>query len=223
MAIPTILTRTDRRTLAVSVTKDAKVVVKAPLFMPLSEINSFLTEKQKWILEKLSFVKNNLTKNADILGYENFLFLGQKYKPFQAEVDTLVFDEQSRLLLPKHFSKNEALGAITKHYKKLSKRILLERINVVASSISVFPKSVKLSNSKGRWGSCSNSKTVSFNWRLVLLEPKLIDYVIVHELSHLFELNHSDQFWNRVSKVVPDYVILRKLLNEYSFLLNMFR
>lgn len=67
-----------------------------------------------------------------------------------------------------------------------------------------------------RWGSCSSNKTLSFNYRLVLLPPELADYVVVHELCHLKEMNHSSKFWQLVAKTIPDYPIRRKQLRKHE-------
>lgn len=73
---------------------------------------------------------------------------------------------------------------------------------------------VSIKNQKTRWGSCSKKGNLNFNYKIVLLPPKLADYIIVHELCHLKELNHSDRFWNLVAKTFPDYLKLRQELKN---------
>ena len=80
--------------------------------------------------------------------------------------------------------------------------------------MAVKPAAVKINGAQTRWGSCSARRSVNFSWRLILAEDNLVDYVIVHELAHLKELNHSPRFWALVAAYVPDYQIRRARLRE---------
>ena len=82
--------------------------------------------------------------------------------------------------------------------------------------MGVHPRQLKLSNAKKRWGSCSGQRSINLNWRLIMLDKGLIDYVIVHELSHLIELNHSTAFWDVVASVCPEHREFRRRLNQFS-------
>lgn len=95
-----------------------------------------------------------------------------------------------------------------------------ERIAHYVSLGEIAPKAVRIRNSKTRWGSCSIKGNLNFHYKLALLPFELAEYVIVHELSHLKELNHSARFWIHVSAHVPDYAQKRKALNAYARLLR---
>lgn len=218
-----IITRQDRKTLAISISRDGKVIVKAPFSMPLLEIQRFVNEKQAWIDAKLRAVKNSLNENSDIISYQNFLFLGTRHKPYWADIKQPIFDAENRFLIPKNLAETDALKAIARFYKQNAKRILSQRAKTIADTMEVKLGAVRLSNAKSRWGSCSSSGLISFNWRLIMLPTRLIDYVLVHELAHLMHMNHSDRFWAMVGRYIPDYNILRKDLKGYAFLLNLFR
>ncbi len=76
---------------------------------------------------------------------------------------------------------------------------------------------VRIKNHRTRWGSCSRQGTLNFNYRIVLLPSELAEYIIIHEVCHLYELNHSFRFWNQVARFLPDYAIRRKRLQDYTW------
>ena len=93
---------------------------------------------------------------------------------------------------------------------------LKARVAEFGNVMGVQPSQLKLSNAKKRWGSCSGKRSINLNWRLIMLHDQLIDYVVVHELAHLIELNHSPGFWGVVERVLPDYQRLRRQLRQQS-------
>lgn len=107
---------------------------------------------------------------------------------------------------------------VSVHYeqhKELARKIILERLSYWNQFYQLEYKRVAIRNQKRCWGSCSGKRNLNFNYKIILLPQTLMDYVIVHELCHLAELNHSSRFWQEVEKVVPDYrekrVHLRKM------------
>ena len=78
------------------------------------------------------------------------------------------------------------------------------------------PKEIKLTSAKTQWGSCTAQGVIRLNWQLVTMPLHLIDYVVVHELAHLQEMNHSAAFWRVVEEACPDYLKVRKELREWS-------
>ena len=224
MEFNSILERQNRRTLSISITRDGLVKIKAPISMPISEIKSFVHDKQGWIREKLLAISNIIDENKDITSYERFLFLGQKCTPYWADVNSFAFDiERKALILPKKLSGKIVMPNICRFYRKKAKEILSQRVISICETMNVSPGRIRISNAKSRWGSCNSNKVVSLNWRLIMLPTKLIDYVIVHELAHLKHMDHSNRFWNEVETYVPDYGFLRKDLKKYSFVLDLFR
>ena len=75
-------------------------------------------------------------------------------------------------------------------------------------------KAMKISDSKGKWGSCNSLGSVCFNWRVIMLPPRIIDYVIVHELCHLVHMNHSEAFWKLVEEFCPKYKACKQWLKD---------
>ena len=93
-------------------------------------------------------------------------------------------------------------------------RLIPERVEYFAEMMNVTYGRITIREQKTRWGSCSSKGNLNFNWKLVLMPEEVLDYVVVHELAHRKEMNHSERFWNHVEKVLPDYQARRKLLRE---------
>ena len=106
--------------------------------------------------------------------------------------------------LAKHWLRNQALA----HFHR--------RIEHFRTHITLDTVSIRLSNARSRWGSCHASGRISLNWRLIHMPQHLIDYVVVHELAHLREMNHSPRFWAVVGSVIPDYTARRREMRRES-------
>lgn len=101
-----------------------------------------------------------------------------------------------------------------KELKKQARTILTKRTDYYKEILKVDYEKIRIGNQKTIWGSCSGRRTISYNWHLILMPEQIIDYVVVHELCHLIEMNHSPAFWEKVSEVLPDYQSRREWLKE---------
>ena len=93
-------------------------------------------------------------------------------------------------------------------------KVISERVKHFAPIVGVTYGRITIKNQKTRWGSCSTKGNLNFNVALMLVPPEVLDYVVVHELCHRLEMNHSPRFWNEVGKVIPDYKKHEKWLKE---------
>jgi predicted metal-dependent hydrolase len=116
--------------------------------------------------------------------------------------------ERSRQGLPKRLTTSEALAEYTK-YKEQARAILQKRVPEINALYGFHYKDITVRNQKTRWGSCSKKGNLNFNYKVAFLSQEMMDYVIVHELCHLAEFNHSTQFWNLVARSVPSYKEIR--------------
>lgn len=209
------LIRSKRKTVAVFITKDAQVEVRAPLRASVSFIERFLAEKESWIQAHLEQRKRDLLKRADFSVGEGdtLLFLGREYpvhlslgyhKPF--------FNGEQFLLPQQDFSENKPL--IIGLYKNLAKSYIDEKVQFYSRLVGVTPSAVRVGNASTRWGSCSGKNSLNFTWKLILAPEKAVDYVIVHELCHILQHNHSPWFWKEVQRVLPDYKERELLLRQ---------
>lgn len=148
------------------------------------------------------------------------------------EVEYLLHEKQSWItgklaeqkLRQKNFSAQhypvEEQAAMEKRYREAAGHYIPERVSWYITNygdiIGDNCLRITIRNQKTRWGSCSSKKTLSFNWRLMLAPPSILDYVVVHELCHLRHMNHSAEFWHCVEQILPDYKIRRKWLKDHG-------
>ncbi len=222
MIMPDYIERSNRKTLSLTVLKNGNVVVKAPINMKEETINRFVEEKQSWIRDKLFLVNKTNSKFDDIMHYRKFLLYGNRYTLLLDNVKKIETNERFQIVLPSKTEPDKILKTLKIWYKKVAKQILFERLSYIESRIRLKSKSFRIGDSKGRWGSCNSKGTICLNFRVIMLPPALIDYVIVHELCHLVEMNHSKKFWKLVETFLPNVDKLKKAIKEYGFLLGLF-
>ncbi len=114
---------------------------------------------------------------------------------------------------PADYEENPALE---KKYRELARRRITERAGYYGAQMGVSYERISIRAAKTRWGSCSGRGNLNFHWKLVLMPPEVLDYVVVHELAHRKEMNHSPRFWKEVEKVLPDYRQRREWLKKYG-------
>ena len=223
MIKPNVIIRTNRRSLSLTIDKDGELIVRAPKRMDIDDILSFIKQKQKWIETKQNQVKSSILKNKKILDYEVFLFCGKLYKKVYVSKQKSIELNDTVFIVPEGMTKDKEIRMIKKWYIDMTKQILDLRVKYFADLMQLNYSGLGIDNCKSRWGSCSKSGILKFNLRLSMLSHKLIDYIIIHELSHLVEFNHSNRFYKIISSIMPDWQGQRKKLKEYGYLLSLLR
>lgn len=222
MITPDYIERSNRKTLSLAVMKDGNVVVKAPLNMEDSIIKRFVWDKQNWIREKLFMINKTKTKFEDIISYKKFLLYGNKYTLLLSDVKKIETNDNFQIVIPKKTERDKILKTLKMWYKRVAKQVLQDRLNFLESKLKLKSSGLKINDSKNRWGSCNSRALICFNWRVIMLPPNIIDYVIIHELCHIVEMNHSKHFWDLVYSFLPNAKKLKEEIREYSFLLSLF-
>ena len=214
--------RSKRRTIALEVARDARLIVRAPYRTPLHFIEKVVFKKRFWIKEKQEIVRDRRKKviPKEFISGEGFLYLGNMYKlEFIDDLDMpIVFNNGFKIARKNYDIAKEILIA---WYKAQAYQKISERVNWHSSLSGLKYNKIKISDAQKRWGSCSAKGNLNFSWRLIMAPLRVIDYVVVHELAHLEEKNHSKRFWNKIKIMLPDYEQYRDWLKENRYLLDI--
>ncbi len=200
------LIRSRRRSIALEVRHDGTLVVRAPHFLPDAQIREFISKRRAWIdnVYNRTREKLQLFKPKQFVNGEKFLYLGNEYTlHITQDMDGKFLFENQFILNERYIAKAKIL--FERWYRQEAFMLFTKRCKCYAQYMSVSYKSISLSNAKHRWGSCYPNGGLGFNWRLVMAPECIIDYVVVHELAHLVEANHSKRFWALVEKTFPNY------------------
>ena len=205
------LIRSKRKTLGLYI-RDGALEVRAPLKAPQRDIDKFVASKEKWIRNKLAHSEEQVKSRESFrLDYgDTILYLGGEYPIVAKACDCAGFDEG--FYMPPGLSSEEIKSTCVQIYRSLAERDLTNRALDFSKQMSCAPAAVKISGAKTRWGSCSSRKSLNFSWRLIMADSDVVDYVVVHELAHLEQMNHSQKFWAIVEGVLPDYRERKKRL-----------
>lgn len=209
------LIRSKRSTIAIHIRKDATLEVRAPLKTSKADIDRFVMSKQDWITRHLAQMEQHVSNKAEFtIKYNDTVPMqGEEYPVVARDGNQAGFDGDC-FFLPPGLAPGELKRVIIQVYRLVAKKLLTNKVIDYSKQMSVMPTAVKINGAKTRWGSCSGRNSINFSWRLVMADDEVIDYVVVHELAHIREHNHSEGFWRVVASVLPDYKERQKKLKE---------
>ena len=227
--------RGKRRTIGFAVGPDG-LVVSAPKWVSLADVHAALLEKAPWIVRKLEETRERHERlvSSRIAWQDGAVipFLGEPMRvvldPSHAfgKASAVLQDNAAmfageprlnlRLALPHLASADQIRDAVQAWLMRQARRVFIERLDHFAPTLQVKWCKLSLSSAGTRWGSARSDGSIRLNWRLIHFRANVIDYVVVHELSHLRVMDHSPRFWDTVRAVVPDYAELRTQLKEDS-------
>lgn len=206
----------------------AGVEVVLPADSGLDRAESFLQENGDWLLDQLAFFKRagDFRIEAGVKDDAHILFKGVKTATEVVKVDSRrrcarVIHEAGRLkvIVPRGGAVNP-LSSLQNWLRREARKLVHERLEFRAREMGVKFDRVFIRAQRTRWGSCSSRKNLSFNWRLVMAPPEILDYLVVHELAHLIEPNHSMKFWLIVRSYCPSYEQHRAWLKQNQEVLH---
>lgn len=217
------LVRSKRKTVSLIVDENARLIIRAPLKMPMKKIKQIVDEKGGWILNKQEETRRKLSQKERkrFSEGEKFLYLGDEYpllirencpEPLSLDLFNFILDSEYH---------KYALNVFEWWYRNRAIVMFYEKARAFSAAAGLRFAQVKLSRARRRWGSCSSGGNLNINWRLIMAPPKVIDYIMAHEVAHLREMNHSPRFWRQVEAIMPDYRDWKDWLNENGHLLEI--
>ena len=221
-----------RRTVQIQLDPESGLKVLVPHTLSDSEIDDFLLKRSDWILKH----RTDIEASNDQFDWAKGGVMQLRGTPIQVMVEERDVNDAGRdlpptvvkslegetvtVVIPPGMALEEKSNVVEKWmmewYRQEAWDHLKARVADYGNVMGAQPSQLKLSNAKKRWGSCSGRRSINLNWRLIMLDERLIDYVVVHELAHLIELNHSPRFWDVVEQVLPDHAELRRQLRGQS-------
>jgi predicted metal-dependent hydrolase len=223
-SLPYVLRRSSHaHYLRLEIVPGAGLVVTAPRHAGTSFIESFIEQKQNWIRKKLEVYKAAATASpgqikdggtTGYLGKDMTIHLEHKEgKPAMVRL------EKDRMVVNLDGGGHDLNTIIEAWYKFQANVMIKDRLEYWSNLMQIDFGAFKTRGQRTRWGSCSRNGNLSFNWKLIKTPPEVIDYVIVHELAHRKQMNHSSRFWALVERYCQDYKKHRKWLHDHNFLL----
>ncbi|MFA6813943.1 MAG: M48 family metallopeptidase [Candidatus Pacebacteria bacterium] len=191
------------RSIKISIDAKGKILVTAPKLYPNLLIDKFLKQQEPWVLRKQAEVAKLQVK---IKKNEIYIF-GEKYQ-ILVEVNPKqrpglsIHDQQ---VIITQLSASSYQTKLERFLKNTATKYLSQKTAILGKKMKIDYQKIGIRQQKSRWGSCSSQGNLNFNWRLVHYPPEIINYVIIHELAHRQEANHSKNFWQLVAKYDPDY------------------
>lgn len=233
LEIPISFRRSRRaKRLRMQIDSSGRLELIAPWLTPKSIVNRFVVTHTKWIEKQVAKIEIQKKRRPEFnyRSGDTFYYFGEPVvlmvKPSVRKRPSInIRGYQMIITLHREVGRADGVAAIKKaienFYKKKAEEVIHDRLQHFNEFYGYKYNRVTLRNQKSRWGSCSARGNLNFNWRLIMAPIEVIDYVVVHELCHLKEMNHSARFWKLVEKAIPKYKEVRRWLRENHFLLNV--
>lgn len=202
----------ERRTADIIIERDGHISVRAPEHLSDEEADAVVESRRFWIYRNLAEWRDlNATRLLrEWVNGEGFLYLGSSYRLLLVQdQDQPVKLKDGRFCLLREIVENggeeAARHAFESFYSEKGLERIRPRVAYFSPKAGVTPQSIEVKDIGYRWAACTSDGRLSFHWKCMMASPKVIDYIIVHELCHLHYRDHTDAFWNEVDKVMPDY------------------
>ena len=213
----------NRKKLTITVERDRSIIVHAPAETSVEVVRRAVDAKRQWLFEKVRHPQKYQARphapGKEVVSGESAPYLGRDYRIEVAETATGEVEFSQRFLVPAvHQAKRRKV--LRDWYVAQANEKILPRVRKRARELGVEFGAAKIVDNRYRWGSCTVKDNINFNWRLIKAPMFVIDYVIVHELAHLIEPNHTPRFWNVVRATTPTMEKARSWLKEHGQVLE---
>lgn len=209
-----LLRRSARRTIGLRIDQRG-LCVGAPVRAAQRDIDALLHRHADWILDKLRAWRERPAASVpEIADGSTIFLLGEAWTARLSPGGRNTWRAEARTLHLAPATPEHTLPLLNRALRELARRDLAERLQRHAARFAVATPPLRLSSARTRWGSCNARGHIALNWKLILLPPAVVDYVVCHELAHLKEMNHSPRFWSVVETLCPDWRTQRNELRR---------
>lgn len=215
--------RSRRRSISAEISHAAELVIRAPKWVSDKFIQDFIRERRSWILKHLEIAR---AKKAGVPEYEfsegeEFLYLGNTFPLRIGNYPARRLDfSDGCFCLSSHF-RTQARKEFLIWYRAEAARVIRERADYYAPLCGVRYAGMRINQARRQWGSCTAGNRLSFTWRLIMAPLFVVDAVVVHELVHIREKNHSAEFWKQVKMFYPRYDEASAWLDQHSHRMHL--
>lgn len=201
--------RSKRKTIAIHIMPDGKIEVRCPNRVSAGFIYDFVKSKENWINKHLAVV-NNRVKTPLAIGGE-MLYLGKRYPILETKSRPFFDGEAFRVQ-----KDADIYAVLSDFYRSRALDIIPRMVRELENVIGLYADGIRITSAKTRWGSCGAKNSLNFSWMLMMAEPNVIRYVVIHELSHIKEKNHGKRFYAIVEKYEPRFKEYEKKLRHLA-------
>jgi predicted metal-dependent hydrolase len=219
----TVVRSGRRKKLTITVERDRSIVVHAPQDTSEDTIRKVVESKRQWLFDKVHHAQKYQdlphAPGKEVVNGESALYLGMAYPIELTDTASGGVEFSRRFLIPAADQLKRKV-VLKDWYLARAQETILPRVNLHANDLGVVVAEVNIVDNRFRWGSCTTKDHLNFNWRLIKAPMFVIDYVIVHELAHLLEANHTPRFWNIVRAKAPLSEKAKDWLREHGQMLE---
>lgn len=219
LGVVSLIKRRGSKSIRISITPDGKVRVTMPTWVPYRSGVMFLQQKHEWVTSQLE-TRQQILEHGQLIGRVHGLYFESDTNVLGCRVattETMVRVRYNPELSSSHPDvQAAAVRGSKKALLKQAEAFLPDRLKTLSELTGFQYKSLHIRQLKSRWGSCSSSQHIILNYYLMMLPDELVDYVMIHELCHTKEMNHSPAFWALVAESIPDYRRLRKNIKNFQ-------
>ncbi|MEQ4541362.1 M48 family metallopeptidase [Halomonas desiderata] len=223
-----LLSGSPRKTTDIVIERDGRVVVRSPASYTAEQVDAVVESKRMWIYRNLAEWRD-LNASAVVREWvngETFLYLGSAYRlSLVSQQDVPLQLKEGGFCLSRDVIERggtaAARMAFERFYTNKGQQRFHDRVNYYAPKVGVGTAGIKVKDMGYRWASCGRSGILNFHWKCMMAPPKIVDYIVVHELCHFHHRHHGDEFWNEVDKVMPDWRERKEWLRKQGASLDL--
>ena len=217
----------NRKTMSIEVEPSGEVNVISPLGVTENIILDKVKSKANWIVQRQYEVESiNVHKiNREAVNGESYLYLGRNYSLQIKDINTKDIDVKllrGKFIISTYTRNQDKIKlALEQWYREKTLLRVEERIKYFKQYFNIEPKEIRVKEQKKRWASCTLSNELLFNWRCSMAPANILDYIVLHEMVHMIYKDHSQEFWNKVAAIMPDYEVRKHWLRDNGIKLDI--